>query len=86
MSITTNFKNPSGNDLGSIFMHSSGLGYDTGYRDINGTNFSQLFMPLGLYSPYPYQTNYKISNGNDLNTIFASANQPVPFAATGTYT
>lgn len=80
MSIITNFKDPSGNDLGSIFLPGSGLGYDTGYRDINGIDFSQLFMPLGSYIPYPYPTNYKISNGKDLNTIFASVNQAsLPF-------
>lgn len=47
MSITINFKDLSGNDLGSIFMGLSGLGYDTVYKDINDIDFSQLFMPLG---------------------------------------
>lgn len=86
MSIVTNFKDPSGNDLGSIFMSlsGSGLGYDTGYRDMSGNDFSQLFMPLGSYFPISYSTNYKISTGVDLNAIFASANQPttLPFLIT----
>ena len=79
MSITTNFKDSSGNDLGLIFMRlsSSELGYNTEYRDMSGNDFSQLFMPLGFYFPYSQPTNYKISNGMDLNTIFASANQPI---------
>lgn len=81
MSIITNYKDPSGNDLGSIFMIGSGLGYNTGYRDMSGNDFSQLFMPLGTYFPLSYLTNYKISTGVDLNAIFASTNQPttLPF-------
>lgn len=46
---------------------------------MSGTDFSQLFMSLGSYLPLPYPTNYKISNGKDLNAIFASANQQAPF-------
>jgi hypothetical protein len=80
MTIITNFKDPSGNDLGSIFMPLAGSTTlsNTGYSDTSGNDFSQLFMPLGTYIPLSYLTNYRISNGNDLKAIFANINQPLP--------
>lgn len=75
MSFYTNYKDPSGNDLASIFSllkdPSGGIGYNIGYQDINGVDFSQLFMPLGTKIPLSYDTNYKDMSGNDLNKIFA---------------